>query len=145
HVDEHTDQARAQAQDRDDDSQARADDARARADEHTDENADPPTAAASGASSYRGDVSELGLDRNSVLQRERERYGGVKPGAAFFGWLTATGTGVLLTALLTGAGAAVGVATNPQAGSSVQQATVGLAGGIALLCILFIAYYCGGY
>src|SRR5690348_9271672 len=59
-----------------------------------------------GASSYRGRVTELGLDRNAVLQRERERYGGVKVGSAFFGWLTATGVGVLLTALLTGAGAA---------------------------------------
>jgi hypothetical protein len=101
--------------------------------------------AAGGASSYRGQVSELGLDRDAVLRRERERYGGVKPGSAFFGWLTATGTGVLLTALLTGAGAAVGLATDAETGSSVEQATVGLAGGIGLLCILFIAYYCGGY
>jgi amino acid transporter len=123
-----------------------------RADEHAEERADQRAderahegAAEAGASSYGGRVAELGLDRTSVLQRERERYGGVKLGAAFFGWLTATGTGVLLTALLAGAGAAVGVATNPQAGASVQQATVGLVGGIALLCILFIAYYCGGY
>jgi hypothetical protein len=163
-VDEHTDAARDRAgnqadaarngaEDRADEARDRAenqaDSARHRADEHADEkvdeHTDQPTAATGGASSYHGDVASLGLDRNSVLQRERERYGGVKVGAAFFGWLTATGTGVLLTALLTGAGAAVGVATNPQAGSSVQQATVGLAGGIGLLCILFIAYYCGGY
>src|SRR4051812_49513700 len=134
-ADEHADDARARAADEHTDQQT---------DQHTDGDADRPTVASSGASSYRGDAAALGLDRNSVLQRERERYGGVKVGAAFFGWLTATGTGVLLTALLTGAGAAVGLATNPQAGSSVQQTTVGLAGGIGLLCILFIAYYCGG-
>jgi len=146
-AEDRADEARTRADEHADDARARAADEHTdqHADQRTDGDADRPTVASSGASSYRGDVAELGLDRNSVLQRERERYGGVKPGAAFFGWLTATGTGVLLTALLTGAGAAVGVATNSQAGSSVQQATVGLAGGIGLLCILFIAYYCGGY
>ena len=30
-------------------------------------------------------------DREAVVARERERFGGVKLGSAFFGWLTATG------------------------------------------------------
>ena len=38
-------------------------------------------------------------DREAVVAREKEEYGGVKVGSAFFGWLTATGTAVLLTAL----------------------------------------------
>jgi hypothetical protein len=145
------DQARDNAENRADQARDNAEDRadQVRADEAGDDEGGA-AATAAGASSYRGRVTELGLDRNTVLQRERERYGGVKAGSAFFGWLTATGTGVLLTALLTGAGAAVGVATNTDAGEAVTQATrnagtIGIAGGIGLLCILFIAYYCGGY
>ena len=92
----------------------------------------------------------LGLDRDSVVGRQKEQYGGIKPGSAFFGWLTATGTAVLLTALVTAAGAAVGIATNTDIGAATGQATadpgtVGLVGGIILLVVLFLAYFCGGY
>jgi hypothetical protein len=91
-----------------------------------------------------------GTDRHSVVQREKERYGGIKWGSAFFGWLTATGTAVLLTALLAAAGAAVGVANETDAAQAADEATrnastVGLVSGIALLAVLLIAYYCGGY
>ena len=103
-----------------------------------------------GATSVGDRAGELGLNREAVLQRQQERYGGMKFGSAFFGWLTATGTAVLLTALVAAAGAAVGVATNTDASKVVGQATqnpstVGLAGGIALAVILFVAYYAGGY
>ncbi|QZY29058.1 hypothetical protein [Nocardioides coralli] len=90
-------------------------------------------------------------DRREVVAREREEHGGVKVGAAFFGWLTATGMAVLLTALATAAGTAVGVATgNESAGEAVDAVgaeveTIGLVGGIVLLLILFVAYYSGGY
>jgi len=87
-------------------------------------------------------------DRRAVVAREREAYGGVKVGAAFFGWLAATGTAVLLTALIAAAGVAVSLATGTDLDGAVDEAdrdTVGLAGGIALLAIFFIAYYCGGY
>ena len=95
-------------------------------------------------------TSRLGLDRKSVVDKEKEQYGGIKWGSAFFGWLTATGTAVLLTALLAAAGAAVGLASGTAAGEAVEQATsnastIGIAGGIGLLVILFVAYYCGGY
>ena len=91
-----------------------------------------------------------GTDRRSVVSREKARYGGIKWGSAFFGWLTATGTAVLLTALVAAAGTAVGVANNTTADEAAGQATrqaetVGIAGGIALILILLIAYYCGGY
>src|SRR3954470_4427599 len=66
--------------------------------------------AGAGATSVGDRASELGLNREAVLQRQQERYGGMKFGSAFFGWLTATGTAVLLTALLAAAGTAVGVA-----------------------------------
>jgi hypothetical protein len=84
--------------------------------------------------------------RHAMLQREKERYGGIKWGSAFFGWLTATGTAVLLTALLAAGGAAVGVANDADTGDAAANAgTIGLVGGIALLVVLLIAYYCGGY
>ena len=92
----------------------------------------------------------VSTDRRSVVSREKESYGGIKWGSAFFGWLTATGTAVLLTALLAAAGTAVGVATDTStdeaAGQASRQAgTIGVVGGIALLIVVLIAYYCGGY
>src|SRR6478609_4762648 len=38
--------------------------------------------------------------RETVVAREKEQFGGVKIGSAFFGWLAATGMAVLLTALV---------------------------------------------
>ncbi len=92
-------------------------------------------------------------DRKEATALQQEQYGGIKPGSAFFGWLTATGTAVLLTALLAAAGAAVGVTTGTSPAEAVGQAagspdtarTVGLVGGIGLLVVLFLSYYCGGY
>jgi hypothetical protein len=89
--------------------------------------------------------------RREVVGREREEHGGVKVGAAFFGWLTATGMTVLLTALLAAAGAAIGVATGNETTDeaadavSTQVETIGWIGVIALLVVLFVSYYAGGY
>ena len=47
--------------------------------------------------------------RETVVAREKEQFGGIKIGSAFFGWLAATGTAVLLTALVAAAGTAVGL------------------------------------
>ena len=44
-----------------------------------------------------------------VRARQREEYGGINWGAAFFGWLVAVGVAVLLTGLLAAAGAAIGL------------------------------------
>jgi amino acid transporter len=92
----------------------------------------------------------FGRDRESVVDREKEKYGGIKIGAAFFGWLTATGTAVLLTALVAAAGTVVGLATNTDVGQAAAEATqdpqtIGIVGSIILLVVLFVAYYCGGY
>jgi hypothetical protein len=88
--------------------------------------------------------------REDVLAREEERFGGVKVGSAFFGWLTAAGTAVLLTALVAAAGAAVGLGVTGSPAEAGQAAnenatTVGLVGAIALIVVALIAYYCGGY
>jgi hypothetical protein len=93
------------------------------------------------------------LTRQEATARQRERFGGMKLGSAFFGWLTATGAAVLLTALAVAVGAAVGVSNGTTLSDATNQAqqgtntaqTVGLVGGVALLVILLIAYFCGGY
>ena len=90
-------------------------------------------------------------DRRHVVSREREEHGGVKVGSAFFGWLTATGMTVLLAALVAAAGAAIGVATGNTSADEASNAvdasaeTIGVVGIVAVLVILFIGYYCGGY
>lgn len=61
--------------------------------------------------------------RETAIAREKEAFGGVKVGSAFFGWLAATGMAVLLTALVAAAGTAVGLATNPDVNSAIGQAT----------------------
>jgi|SRR4051794_186593 hypothetical protein len=76
-----------------------------------------------------------------VRARQRDEYGGINWGAAFFGWLVAVGLGVILIGLIAGAGAAVGLTQLD--GNDTE--TVGLGGGIALLVVLMIAYYAGGY
>ena len=96
------------------------------------------------------DTTVVTPDRRDVVAREKEQAGGVKIGSAFFGWLTATGMSVLLVALVAAAGTAVGLATNTSLSEAADQAStdpraVGLGGGIALLVILFLSYYSGGY
>ena len=46
---------------------------------------------------------------NETRARQREEYGGINWGAAFFGWLVAVGLGSLLLAIVAAAGAAVGL------------------------------------
>jgi len=76
---------------------------------------------------------------------------GINWGAAFFGWIAATGLAVILTALVAAIGAAVGVSrgttTAQQASDAIQQnsQTVGIAGLILLAVIAFVSYYAGGY
>ncbi len=85
-------------------------------------------------------------ETREVVRQQKQRFGGMKFGACFFGWLTATGTAVLLTALITAVGAGVGLGKNLTATPTPDQAqTIGLFGGIGLLVVIFIAYVCGGY
>jgi hypothetical protein len=78
--------------------------------------------------------------------RQRDEFGGMNWGASFFGWLVAVGVAALLTALLAAAGAAVGLTVTEaenQATNNTEE--LGLGGGIALVIVLMIAYYAGGY
>ena len=93
-----------------------------------------------------GAHSTKGTARDAV-DAQRSRYGGIKWGAAFFGWLSANGLAVLLVALLSAAGVAIGLTQGvPSTEEAAQEAdTIGVVGGIVLLVILFLAYLAGGY
>ena len=76
--------------------------------------------------------------------RQREAFGGVNWGAAFFGWLVAVGLGALLTALLAAAGAAIALEEiDPELG--IEDDEIGAGGAIGLVVIALIAYFAGGY
>jgi hypothetical protein len=80
-----------------------------------------------------------------MQQRQREEFGGLHWGCAFFGWLVAVGIAALLTALLSAAGAAVGLTQASAQDATSKADTIGIVGGIVLLAILLVAYYAGGY
>ena len=93
----------------------------------------------------RGSGGEPRQRAREVHASQRERYGGIHWACAFYGWLVAVGIAVLLSALLSAAGAAIGLtqATGSQARSNAG--TIGIVGGVLLLVVLLVAYYCGGY
>ena len=93
-----------------------------------------------------GPARPVPVSSRDVVAEQKERFGGMKFGACFFGWLAATGTAVLLTALLTAVGAGVGLRPYLTSGQVQQNAqTIGIVGGVVLLVIVLVAYFCGGY
>ncbi len=87
-----------------------------------------------------------GVARDAV-DAQRSRYGGITWGAAFFGWLSANGLAVILVALISAGGLAIGLTEGiDNADDAADQAdTIGIAGGIVMLVVLFLAYLAGGY
>lgn len=86
---------------------------------------------------------------NAALAREEERFGGFKFGSAFFGWLTATGTAVLLSALIAAVGAGIGF-SGVETGEAVDAladnpGAVGIVSLILLVVVLLVSYFAGGY
>ncbi|MBA2630939.1 MAG: hypothetical protein H0U84_07950 [Thermoleophilaceae bacterium] len=77
--------------------------------------------------------------------RQREEYGGFNLGAAFFGWLVATGLAVLLIAILGAAGAAIGLTELSESEAEGSAGTISIVGGVLLIAVLAVAYYAGGY
>lgn len=84
----------------------------------------------------------------SPVDRQHDKYGGMNFGAGFFGWLTAIGIAVILLAIVAAAGAVIGL-TQAEATAGVSNpdtaSTIGIAGGVTLLVVLFLAYFAGGY
>jgi hypothetical protein len=84
----------------------------------------------------------------TMRERQRDRFGGFQWGADFFGWLCAMGLASMLTAILVGAGVALGLSTTDAANAAADASsaqTIGLGGGIALLVVLAVAWFSGGY
>src|ERR687885_1854144 len=91
---------------------------------------------------HRPVLAPAALD--TMRARQRDRFGGIQWGSDFFGWLCAIGLASILTAVLVGAGVALGLSTSDASNANTAQ-QIGLGGGIALLVVLAIAWFCGGY
>lgn len=110
----------------------------------------PVTAADSGDPVYTTPVTTGDLPHGDALVAEKQRFGGVKVGSAFFGWLTAFGAVVFLTALVGAIGAAFGLETGTTIDEAADVASenpdvVGVVGAVALAVLLFVGYLAGGY
>jgi hypothetical protein len=116
--------------------------------DHTHHDHDATVRHADGATVRHADGATVtrGAGRDAVAA-QHARYGGIKWGAAFFGWLTANGLAVILVALLSAAGVALGLAQNVDTAdeATAQAETLGIGGAIAVLVVLFLAYLAGGY
>jgi hypothetical protein len=83
----------------------------------------------------------LGIDR----ERQRDEFGGFNLGSALFGWLVAIGIAALLTALLSAAGAAIGLTEISDSEAQANAATISIVGAALLILVLALSYYAGGY
>ncbi len=90
-------------------------------------------------------------DRRTVVAREREAFGGVKIGSAFFGWLVATGMTVVLTALLAAAAGGLDLISSPEEvtdtarTNGVSAGDIGWGAVVVVLLVVLLAYLAGGY
>lgn len=97
--------------------------------------------------------SRIPADAKQRYRTQHELFGGVHWGAAFFGWLSANGLAVLLVTIVSAAGVALELtrpgsvdrqwAREQMAGTNTE--TIGLVGGLAVLAVVALAYYAGGY
>lgn len=84
------------------------------------------------------------VDRSD--EEARERFGGTNWGAAFFGWLVAIGMAILLSGIVGAIATAIGDSTDLTQHQVQREAgSVGIATAIAIILVLAIAYYAGGY
>ena len=109
-----------------------------------------PDAGATGSTGATGGTGGARVTRGAArdaVAAQHARFGGIKWGAAFFGWLSANGLAVILIALVAAAGVAIGLTQGVDSADEAtdEATTIGLGGGIALVVILFLAYLAGGY
>ena len=81
----------------------------------------------------------------TTQERRRNAFGGVSWLSTLVGWLAAAGLTAILAGILTAGGAVLAVSDVAGGIDDGDAETVGLAGGIALLVVLAIAYFFGGY
>ncbi len=98
-----------------------------------------------GAQETRDGVADRHRASGVDQAQQRDEFGGFNIGAAFFGWLVATGMATLLTAILSAAGAAIGLTSLSASDARQSAETISLAGGILLVLVLLTAYFAGGY
>jgi hypothetical protein len=79
----------------------------------------------------------------AARRRQREEYGGIHWGAAFFGFLAAAGLAAILTGIVSAAGATLTLGSGGSVGDAAK--TIGLVGAIAMLVVLVVSYFAGGY
>jgi len=81
------------------------------------------------------------------VDAQHDRFGGIKWGAAFFGWLSANGLAVIIAALLAAGGVAFGLTEGvPDSDQAANNAeAIGVGGAISILILTAIAYFAGGY
>jgi hypothetical protein len=97
-------------------------------------------------SHHDDDVEPVETGPTYHRESARERYGGFSFAAAFYGWLVAIALTVLLAGILGAAATATGTTLNFTPSDAEREAgTIGLATGVALLAILLIGYFAGGY
>lgn len=97
-----------------------------------------------GASALGSDAERRarGIDEDSA----RNEYGGTNWGAAFFGWLVAVASAVLLSSIVGAIASGVG-ATSDLSQQQVQReaGAVGLGAAVAIVVVMALAYFAGGY
>jgi hypothetical protein len=113
-----------------------------RRDSETRDERDDRTATRPVARTGNGAATASALE--TARARQRDEFGGINWGASFFGWLVAVGVAALITSLLAAAGAAIGL-TVTESDATANAEELGLGGGIALVVVLMLAYYTGGY
>ncbi len=83
--------------------------------------------------------------RDVDVERQREEFGGINWGSAFFGWLVAIGITTLLTALLSAAGTAIGLTELSGGEARSSAGALSIVGAVLLIVVLALGYYAGGY
>lgn len=84
--------------------------------------------------------------RRLTEERRREEFGGFNIGADFFGWLVAVAMTILLAGIIGALATAAGRSLDVNRAQVERDAgTYGIATAIALLLVLMVAYYAGGY
>lgn len=80
----------------------------------------------------------------AMHDRQRVRFGGIQWGSAFFGLLSAIGLAAILLGIVAAAGVTIGVSKIEDV-TKGNADTIGLGGAIAVLAILGLSWFCGGY
>lgn len=98
-----------------------------------------------GAHEHASRLAEPMRGTPSRRERQKDEYGGFSWLSTLAGWLSAAGMTAILTGIASAAGAALALNEVGGSVSGSEAETIGLAGGIALLVILALSYFFGGY